>query len=404
MKMRIWGAILFMAFVTVLAGTQPGFGAGFALYEGSARGNALGGTLVGRADDASALFYNPAGITQLPGLQIMGGFTAIAPKTDVVIGGVSHESLDNIWTPPHFYTTYQFTDRMWLGLGMFSQYGLGTEFESTWPGRFNNYKAIIQSLTFNPTMAFKISDKLSLAAGVDVVWFDLELRQFIRGTNVDQTLAGDSTGYGYNLALHYKPCDYARIGISYRSQVTQEVVGDADFTPNTLFRDSGVEGSVTLPDMLFLGVTIYPMDRLSLEVGGVFTHWATFDELTILYDTPLPTGATRATSPKNWHNTWRFQFGAEYKTTDWLDLRVGYSYDEEPVPDSTVDYIVPANDRHLISFGPGFHWNNWTLDLSYTYLIIEERDVQARTTSSIFDSKFEDGHAHMFGASVGYKF
>src|SRR5512143_3605041 len=119
MRRKSGFGVLFLAAVLVVAAAQQGFGAGVALFEGSARGNALGGAMVGRADDPSALFYNPAGITQLPGMQFMAGATAIIPSTTVETfqGGVktSTDTEDNVWVPPHVYATYQFNDSLWFG-------------------------------------------------------------------------------------------------------------------------------------------------------------------------------------------------------------------------------------------------------------------------------------------------
>jgi long-chain fatty acid transport protein len=404
-------------------------GAGFALYEGSARGNALGGTLVGRADDPSAIFYNPAGITQLPGLQVMGGATFISPKTDVVtdVGDmkITTETEDNVWIPPHLYSTYQCNDSIWFGLGVLSRFGLGTEYDEDWPGKYNIYKAVVKTVTVNPNVAFKVNDKLSLAAGVSAMWLDLDLEQKIDvgktmgqpgALDVDQELTGDDWGYGFNLAAHYKACDWMSLGLSYVSRVDQDVDGDADFTKppvsdlDPVFNDTGVSGEITLPDMLFMGVTFYPADRWSLEIDAIWNGWSSYDELVIEYDhfiavdplTGLP--VTEARVKKDWDDVWRFQFGAEYKATDWLDLRLGYVFDESPIPDETVDYLVPANDRHLYSLGCGMHWGEWILDLSYTYLVIENRSVDARPQDGILDSRFEDGVTHLFGASLSYRF
>jgi long-chain fatty acid transport protein len=413
---------LFLALIGVLVSAQLSFGAGFALYEGSARGVALGGTLVGRADDPSALFYNPAGITQLPGLQVQAGATAIIPGTKVTtdfgLPGTeeTEETKTNVWVPPHLYATYQFSDRVWFGVGTFSQFGLGTEFDANWRGRFNSYEAVIQTVTLNPNVAFKVTDEFSLAAGLDVMWFDLTLKNRIplgvpfASPEEDHALEGDSFGYGFNFAMHYQPCRWAKLGASYRSQVKQNVQGTAEFSgaaPPGVFTNTDVSGSILLPDMVFFGVALYPIERLSLEVGGVWNRWSNFDELRIDYETPIPGAPNTIVRNKSWHDTWRIQFGAEYKALDWLDLRAGYVFDEEPISDDHADYLVPAADRHIFSFGPGFRWNNWTLDLAYGYIHIEDREFTATPTQlaqGVLNSKFHDGNAHLISMSVGYKF
>jgi len=416
MRVKRYLQVLIVAAMCVVIDVQLGFGAGFALYEGSARGLALGGTLVGRADDPSALFYNPAGITQLPGLEAMVGDTLIFPGTHVIAGGQNTSTKSVTFYPPHGYLSYGLTDKVWVGFGMFSQFGLGTEYPENWPGRYNVYKAFIQSLTFNPNIAFKLNDKISMAVGLDIIWFDLDLRQALNlgvlglGTT-NQILKGDSVGYGFNAALHYKACDWLALGVSYRSRATENVDGRASFSPNLRgVTSTSASGMVTLPDEVFLGAAFYPTKRLSIEVGATWTNWSTFKDVTISYDDPpiftLRSGGS-ATSIKNWSDVWRFQLGVEYKALDWLDLRAGYIYDIEPIPDVHADYMVPANDRHIFSFGPGFHFGNWAVDLTYAYLLIEDRTViptSEQAAGGVLPSKFEDGHAHLVGMSLGYKF
>lgn len=447
MKLKTRHALLLLVIVGLMFSAELCSGAGFALYEASARGNALGGTLVGRADDPSALFFNPAGITQLPGTQMMAGATFIMPTTDVTTrtpqGTTTTTAEDNVWFPPHFYLTYQATDVVWLGLAVFSPFGLGTEFNENWPGAYNSYKAVIQTININPNIAFKLNDKVSLAAGLDIMYFDLTLKRKIptyfpqfglklASSPVDRSLEGDSTGIGFNLGIHYKATDWLKLGASYRSQVQQALSGaatfvkPADFSPafSSFFNNSSVRGTVTLPDELYLGAAIYPMKDLSIELGAVWTRWSTYDALTVEYGAaPIPAAAlppvlrallfpggssdTVITEPKNWHDVWRLSVGVEYKATDWLDLRAGFTWDEEPVYNDYADYLVPANDRFLFSVGPGFRWRNWTLDLSYTYLYIQDRNnvpAHGSLLSPVWNSDFTNGHANLIGCSIGYKF
>lgn len=406
-----WGRCFLLGVMCILLGTQTAFGAGFALYEGSARGNAMGGAMIGRGEDASALYYNPAGITDLPGLQMMGGMTAIIPSTTVktAVGTAAERSTDsetNVWLAPHFYTTYQINNHIWAGLAVFSPFGLGTEFDSKWSGKYNNYRAVIETVTINPNLAVKLSDKLSLAFGVEAMYMGLDLRQGV-STTLDQKLTGSSWGYGFNFGARYKIFDWLAAGVTYRSRVTQNLNGDAKY----FLASSGTEvsaaattvkGNIELPDSCSFGLTFYPTEKFSFELSGVWTGWSSYDQLQVTY-----ANGRSVTLPKHWRDTIRFQFGAEYKLTNWLDLRAGYTYDEEPSPEEWVDYLVPANDRHLFSFGPGFRYRNWTLDLSYTYLVITDRDVsnsQALAGIGVLPSEFRNGDAHLFGISLGYKF
>ncbi|MGV8074887.1 MAG: OmpP1/FadL family transporter [Syntrophobacteraceae bacterium] len=408
---NIFGLALGLA--AVLLGANLGFGSGFALFEGSARGNALAGAMVGRADDPSALFYNPAGITQLPGLEIMGGSTFITSKMEVrTNAGASEkttETKNNLNFPPHFYTTYQFSDRVWLGLAIFCPFGLSTTFPENWLGRFNSYNSECLSVTVNPNIAIKLTDRLSVAAGFDGMWFDvtLESKAPLGAMELDQSAAGDSIGYGFNLAVHYKMLDWISLGASYRSEVTQDIDARFDFTPTVppnLFRDTDASGTLNLPDMLFLGIAFYPTKKLSWEVGAVWTRWSKFHDLEFSFEIPPVPGVYKSRTIKDWRDTWRFVTGIEYKATDLLDLRAGYIFDQEAIRDRYVDYVVPLNNRHFFSFGPGFHFGKWNVDFSYTYILAEDRDVAARPGDGILDSKFKSANAQLLGASVGYKF
>lgn len=130
-----------MACCLVLLATQMSFAAGFGIYEWSARGNALGGATVGRADDPSAIASNPAGITQLDGLQVLAGFTAIHPVLDIRTGNTwTSSDKDALWIPPHFYATWKVNDRYSIGLGTYSRFGLGSVFDENWAGRYNSYE------------------------------------------------------------------------------------------------------------------------------------------------------------------------------------------------------------------------------------------------------------------------
>jgi long-chain fatty acid transport protein len=224
-------------------------------------------------------------------------------------------------------------------------------------------------------------------------------------------------GDGFNMALHYKPTNWLAMGFVYRSQVEQTVKGDVTFdrptflTNTPLFKDTEAKGNITLPDSFTIGIMITPISSLTLETDLTYTRWSTYDELTIEYDDPIiiavqPTIVTlpSKTVEKDWHDTWRFQFGAEYSLNDLVDLRASYVYDQSPIPDEHVDYMVPANNRHLFGLGTGFHWNNWVVDVSYTYLLIEDRDIDERTDDNILEGEFKNGHSHLIGLSIGYKF
>jgi long-chain fatty acid transport protein len=418
----------FLIVVFVLFLSTPVFGAGFALYEGSARGNVLGAGLTATADDPSAVFYNPAGITQLKGTQVMLGATFIAPMTDVktTSGGVqtTTETEGNVWIPPHGYITTQLSEKWWAGLGMFSRFGLGTEFEATWPGRYNSYNAVIKTFEINPNIAYKVNDKFSIAGGLDLMYFSLHLQSKVSPAtfgapailgDADSDLKGNSWGYGFNLAVHFKPSEDWSLGASYRSRVSQHVSGDANFTKPAawaaigaanavLLRSTTASGKLHLPDEVFAGIAWKATPTVTLGGGVIWTRWSSYDKLQLNYDIPIAPGVAQVTKQKQWVDVYRFTVGAEWKVTPNWDLRLGYAYDQEPIQDQYADYLIPANDRNMFSAGFGWHNAKWSADFSYTLIVISPRTIPARAADGILASEFQNGLAHLFGVSLGYKF
>jgi long-chain fatty acid transport protein len=427
----------------VVAAAPTVFGSGFGLFEGSARGNALGG-LTGSADDPAAIFFNPAGITQLDGVHLMAGVSLINPSANMDVTsiyggstvGASYE--DNWFTPPHIYYTRQLNQKLWLGLGLYSRFGLGSEFQPGWEGRYSNVNTNIETLSFNTNLAVKIDDKLSIAFGLTYMWlnaeFDLDIdaSRFMVNPNynnpatstfdVRQVIEGQSFGYGYNLAVHFRPVDKWSFGLSYISEVQHDVdEGVAHFTkpaaplPPTWFVDSNVVvDTIDLPSFLFLGTTYKFSDKMTLSAGAIQTGWSSLQQLVFNYETPflvipgLGLSLDTVSRDLNWKDVWRYHFGAEHHLGKDRSFLWSYSYDESPIPDSTVSYLLPANNRNLIGLGYGFpiHLRNqpYLVELSYTYLWMESRDIpQRQLADGILETEITDAGAHILGFSISRK-
>ncbi len=436
--MRLLGHV-FLATVAAVLFCGQVFAGGFAIHEWSARGDGMGGTLIGRADDASALAYNPAGITQLAEPQIIAGLSGIAPSHEVrTINPYTGEektttSEDNIWLVPHFYAVAPITDKWYFGLGTFTRFGLGTEYDSKWPGRYQSVKSVVQSVSVNPNIAYKVNDKLSLAVGVEAMWFSLDLKSVLDSNiflaqqglpvqvNNPDTYAmdvglehkGENVAFGVNAALRYEINDTWAVGVAYRSQMEQELEGDLKLKPSpqvvatfgdALFKDGDIEGSVVLPDWLGLGVAITPSKDLRFEADLTFTRWSTYNRLKIYYKSLQSLGVPFSETQKNWRDTLRFQLGAEWDVTDVTTLRAGYVFDQCPINEGWADYMVPADDYHYFHLGAGFHWEQIGFDLAYTFLHSEDRKVDMRLEDGVLDSEIEKALAHIFSASLQYRF
>ncbi len=408
MKLKYWTRISCIAVLFFLAAGRAAFGSGFALYDFSARGNALGGAMVGRADDPSALALNPAGITQIPGSAFMTSVGFLLPYGTIAdkSTGTATDQKDRTFILPSMYYTKQMNDRLWFGIGVMSRFGLGTEFPHDWFGRYNSYRAMIESVSVNPNIAWKVNDSLSLSIGVEALWFEADLRKKIdstRGaapnpaTDIDFRLKGDDIAFGWNMGLHYRMDESTRVGLHYRSRVKLALSGTASAISPRGSDSTGGHVDLTLPEMYMFGISKQITPKLNVEVGAIYTGWDSYDSLAVDFDKSLlGILPTRSFSPKNWGSVWRYQVGFEYKHSPEWTWRLGYTYDQEPMPLSTLDYQVPTGDRQLLSIGFGYAKNNWALDFAYTLLISGDRHFDARPGEGVFDSHSRDMGANIF--------
>lgn len=406
---------------------------GVALTEWSSRGIALGGGMVGRADDASAIAYNAAGITQLPGMQVMVGYAAIDPESTIEldIGEGSHTSIgsrSHILSAPSAYLSRQIDDRFWLGLGLFSRFGLENQYSNHWPGRYNVTDVDFNTYSIVPTVAMKVNDALSLSAGVEIMYASSTLgRQIpcykssgsgvtvspIKDEDIKMKLDGSGWGAGVHLGLHWRMNDQWSLGFAYKSPVMLHVNGTADFsreTSNLLAEtsqvphaiDTHVHGKVRLPDSFALGLAYRPQENLSFELGTVYTRWSTYHPV-IKYDTNF-----RAQDKKEWRNGWNFNASVEYEPMDWLALRAGVWYETPVTNEAYADYMVPGHGRTGVSLGTGFQRDNWRLDMSYAHIWMRDLDY-SRSGASGVAGQIRGGNscdlsANIYSVSLVYTF
>ncbi|OEU69655.1 MAG: aromatic hydrocarbon degradation protein [Desulfovibrio sp. S3730MH75] len=400
--------------------------AGFALYEWSARGNALGGAMIAKADDASAIAWNPAGITQLEGTQTLAGVSLIAPSNDMTTSynGIDTKESTNkkVFVPPHAYITHQVNDSLWLGVGTFTRFGLGTSFDQNWSGRYSSYDTELNSFSVNPNLAYKFNEYISFALGVELMYVRADLRKKIApsGANdpnnttndVDQRIIVDTVSPGFNAGVRITPNDEWAIGFSYRSEMLHHASGSASYnvptgvSTATRFNDADVTMSMNTPNMYMLGVEYKPIPNLSLEADAIYSEWSAYSDINYNFANSKAIGASNVTVNKKWEDVWRFQLGVEYLPLDDFDLalRAGYVYDQSPIREGYEDYMLPTNDRQMVSTGFGMTFDSFVVDVSYNYLWMKDRTIAARAGSGVLDTKTTNGLTHIVGLSLGYNF
>ena len=409
-----WSTALVVAGAVACAAGQAG-AAGFAIYEQSVKG--LGNAFAGgaaAAEEPSTIFFNPAGLTLLKGQQAVAGIHFIQTHFEFDNSGSTHaltpitgEGLtgDNggdggtLGVVPNFYYSATLENGLAFGLGVNAPFGLATDWEEGWVGRYHALRSDLKSVNINPSAAYKFGKNLSVGAGLSAMYLWAELGQAVDfGTILaaaggtpqrddgEATLEADSWGFGYNLGALWEFNENTRLGVAYRSRVKQELEGDADFDVpdkaqailNALgsgaFQDVDANGDITLPDTFSVSLYHRYSPKLAVMADATWTHWATFDELTIEFDNPeQPDSVTT----ENWKNTWRFAVGATYNPTPRWPLRFGLAFDESPVPDAEHRTPrLPDNDRIWLSLGSGYQVNDWfSFDVGYTHLFVEDADV-----------------------------
>ncbi len=390
------------------------FGSGFATNEQSIRVIGRGGAFVAQADDPSAVYYNPAGIVQLEGTQATGGVSFIIPTmsfrssvTDTTLNttvGKETDLEDSVFAIPNLYFTHKLFDQWSLGFGAFSNFGLGTDWPDDWEGRFliGGTEANLTTFSLNPVIAYRPIEKLSLSAGLVIQYLDIELKnKRFTGTasEPNQKLEGDNWQAGWNVGALFWLTDEVRFGASYRSRVDHSV-DDGTFDITGIL-NTGASADIELPAVLYLGVN-WTRGALSLEFDAHWTEWSTYEKLEVNLDT-----GSSILSEKDWENVWAYRFGAEYKLDEMFDLRAGLVFDKSPIPDRTLDILVPSGDLWLFTGGLGVHYNKWTIDFAYNFLLGEDRTFDndaGVSTAGALTGEFKDAYAHIFGINVSYRF
>lgn len=398
-----------LACVFTLASVSYVRASGFALYEWSTRGNGMGGALIALADEPSAVAYNPAGMTQLEGTQTQAGMTFIAPSAKAEIGGETYDTVNKVYAPPHAYITHQVNDDLWLGFGVYTRFGVGTNYDDDWAGRYNMYKASLESFTFSPAVAYKLTDDWSVGAALDVMHLSFDLRQVLSplsgAPNSRFLLENSGIAVGWNVSTRYEITDSISFGAIYRAP--QRLVGHGSSEIESSGLDEELKMRATVPGSASVGFSFEPTDWWRFEADAVYTTWSDYKKIEYNFSdaTAAVTGLPEnLNSLKKWKDTWRFQLGTEFDLNESSSLRFGYVWDESPIRKGYEDYMLPTNDRHMFSCGYGFQKDNWELDLSFMYLMMKDRHIDGRAGTGVSDTDISDSHGLLGGVSFKYAF
>ncbi len=387
--------------------------AGFALIENSAsgQGNAFAGAAA-TASDASTIWFNPAGMMRLDSDQLVAVGHLIVPKSDFNNGNTVDGLGNAVSGPeddggfnaivPNLYYVYTINPDTRFGFGLTVPFGLATKYDDSWVGRYHTVETDLRTINLNPSIAYRVNSQLSVGGGISILFADVTLTSVVdfgaliglpQGADGFADLEADNFGdpaLGFNFSLLYELDKATRIGVAYRSEITIDVDGAADFsvpsiaavipTTNNVFVDTTIHGSIDLPQSLSVSVA-HEMDKWTLLGDITWTGWSSFPELRIIYDNPAQPASV---TTESWDDSFRYSIGADFQYSDDMILRGGIAYDETPVPGATRRTPrVPGNSRRWLSFGLSYMIDSaFTVDVGYSHLFISDAAINNTFESS----------------------
>jgi long-chain fatty acid transport protein len=394
------------------------FAAAFQLAEHNASG--LGRAYAGEAavaDDASVIARNPALMSLFKEKQLTVAGIAVIPdvslKGESAPGGIPASALDDDSIAPSAfipagYFTMPVNDKVSVGFGAFSNFGLATEFNEDYAAGSLGGETEIVTVNMNASVAYKVTEQFSFGIGLNAIYADAKIIRNV-GANPYQLpaqtqavhLEGDDMGYGLNVGLMYQLDENSRFGFNYRTETDITFVGEfSSQLPPAFGGTSGasIPGSVeiTLPAIAEFSGSHQLDEKMGLHYSVMWTGWSSFDKLAADVGAEEPAFSKE----ENFSNAMRFAIGGDYQLNEDLLLRAGIAYDESPADKNHMSISIPDTDRFWFSFGGNYSIDQHSnVDLGVSVLRGKTQNFEEDGFG--FESK---GHAILLGAQYNYKF
>ncbi len=443
------------------------FAAGFGLYEGSARGNALGGAVMGKAVDASANFYNPATLSDLTNTVVTIGMTTEHPTADVHYDGHPSRKMDpGCFVLPHVYLAQPLPYDFTFGFGIAPEFGLGTHYHKNWSMAWDTRDTTIEGISFNPNLAYAITEDWSVSAGFRLMYFSFDqhsdqmaVRDGYSYGTVRDHLKGDNgmIDWGWQLSSRYKFTEKLSAGVLYKSFIDCKIKGhnhtqvekydDSAVGPQVqkgveaALASAGVPAGTPMYNALYEQYYSQAYDsavqqahsqvnsgaasadgaasakvRLpqSLTMGlnydmtddlhlGTAATWTQWSCMDEI-NFRLP-GDNDKTVPLKWNDAWRLGFGAAYDLTESLTLMGSYIFDQDPCRKYYGSSMLPPGDRHIATVGFGYVWGNLDISASYGLVFMNGDPLYIRDGTGIRHKlRTSNGLSHAAAVTVSYRF
>jgi long-chain fatty acid transport protein len=387
--------------------------AGFQLLEQNASG--LGNAYAGSAavvDNASTIFFNPAGMTQLKEREFSAGLSLISPSfkfsnsgsnVGFLAGTGNGSDAGSLAAVPNAYLSWALNKDLYVGVGLSAPFGLKTDYGNSWVGAAQARSFSVETLNLNPSIAYRVNDAVSVGGGVSYQHLDAKYKRTAAvvsanavASEVTASLASDA--WGWNVGGLFTVSPATKVGVSYRSTVSHEatgsivVTGPASAGPGVT---SGTKASLKLPDTAVLSATHELNNQWQLLGDVSWTGWSSIPKLDLVRTSGVLNGATAQTLDTDFRDTYRVAVGANYQYRPDLKLKFGLAFDQTPVKgESTRLVSLPDADRTQISTGA--QWalaGGSTLDVGVAYLMFAD--------SNINNNQFATGRGIVKGSYTG---
>jgi long-chain fatty acid transport protein len=362
-----------------------------------------GDAFVATADDPAAIYYNPAGITQLPGIEVGAGIYLISEDTSFSSSAAGGGSAKTDTTPqpvPQLYATWTLTNApLSFGLGVYAPYGLSLNYGNSTPISSVAEQGNLTYLSFNPVVAWKICPTLSIAIGPNFNYSEVMLQQNpFYPANARFHYHGSGWDPGYNAGILWQPTPMWSFGLNYRSSTEIKYSGNASQTFGFPFSSSTTATAVIpFPEYITGGVSLRPTTNWNFEFDLDWTKWSEIKTLT-LNNTPLG----NVPVPLNYQNSFIYEFGVTRQICDGYYASVGYEYSENSSPDASFNPLIPDSNLSLGGVGVGHHGKRWDWAAAFQFA------YGGRTVSGDTAYPSADGTYRTFNKAVNisgtYKF
>ena len=375
---------------------------GFRIPNQDAEAIARGNAFVATADNPSALYYNPAGITQLEGYHFQYGMHSLAVNSEFVSSttGVRARTRSEIQPVPQFYATYSPKDRpLAFGLGIYAPYGLGLEWPENSGFRTLAIEGRLLYVTVNPVVAWRVNDQLSLAFGPTINYGDLNLRQGLIAPGDEFKFQGSDMDFGYNAGLLWRPHDQWSFGVKYHSDTTIKFNGTAH-TRGVVgpIPTAASRSTVSAPFAQFgaAGVSFRPTPRWNIEADVDWTDWASLDTV-VFNNTPIG----NVPFALNWKTSFLYELGVSYAFDNGYFVGAGYFFSGNSTSDANFNPIVPDTDLHVASLGVGYKGKRWSWAVSGQLIAGPNRQVTGSTSPSLIGES-ANGSYQFFNQAINF--